>query len=327
MEKPSNIGVLEEFRIELEHCWRRLPNKTFFFVLLAAWLALFHFLGNSTLGFIKSNSLLKWMLLVSIPNNSNEGDGHALAVPFVVLGLFWWKRKELLTSPFQTWLPGLLILALGLIFHLLGFFVQQPRISIVGLFTGTYGLMGLAWGPTFLRRSFFPFCLFAFCIPLGTLAQPLTFRLRVWVCQIVELFASNILAIDIQRAGTILQDPTGKYHYDVAAACSGIRSLSVTLGFGLIYGFLAFRNPWKRIVMIGAGLPLAILGNVLRLLSIVIAAEIGGQEAGSYVHDGGPMGIFSLLPYVPAFVGLFLMGRWLENQDIEPNLPLEPKPV
>jgi len=79
--------------------------------------------------------------------------------------------------------------------------------------------------------------------------------------------------------------------------------------------------------MIGAGLPLAILGNVLRLLSIVIAAEIGGQEAGSYVHDGGPMGIFSLLPYVPAFVGLFLMGRWLENQDMEPNLPLEPKPV
>src|SRR3954470_7059781 len=109
MEKPSNIGVLEEFRIELEHCWRRLPNKTFFFVLLAAWLALFQFLGNSTLGFIKSNSLLKWMFLAWVPSSSDEGDGHAMAVPFVVLGLFWWKRKELLTTPVRTWLPGLLI--------------------------------------------------------------------------------------------------------------------------------------------------------------------------------------------------------------------------
>ena len=31
-------------------CWRRLPNKAFFFLLLAAWLALFQFLGNSISG-------------------------------------------------------------------------------------------------------------------------------------------------------------------------------------------------------------------------------------------------------------------------------------
>jgi len=30
-------------------CWRRLPNKLFFFGLLAAWLLLFQFLGSSIL--------------------------------------------------------------------------------------------------------------------------------------------------------------------------------------------------------------------------------------------------------------------------------------
>ena len=42
-------------------CWRRLPNKVFFFLLLAAWLALFQFLGNSILGYIHTPSLFSWM--------------------------------------------------------------------------------------------------------------------------------------------------------------------------------------------------------------------------------------------------------------------------
>ena len=322
MEKPSNIGVLEEFRMDFEECWRQLPNKALFFVLLAAWITLFHFLGNSTLGFLKTHSLLKWMYLVSQPSDHGNDDGHALAVPFVVLGLFWWKRKELMAVQFQTWLPGLAILGFGLFVHILGFFVQQPRISIVGLFTGIYGLMGLAWGPSWLRRSFFPFCLFMFCIPLGTLAQPITFRLRIWVTQIVEFLSSNLLAIDVIRDGTYLKDPAGRYGYDVAAACSGIRSLSVTLGLALIYGILSFRNPWKRVAMVASGFPLAVLGNVVRLMSIVIAAEIGGQEAGTKVHEGG---LWSLLPYIPVFLGLLLVGHWLRDREVEPNLALEAK--
>ena len=54
MEKQPTDGILEEFRLEFLDCWRRLPNKGFFFILLAAWLALFQAVGNSTLGFIHS---------------------------------------------------------------------------------------------------------------------------------------------------------------------------------------------------------------------------------------------------------------------------------
>ena len=35
-------------------------------------------------------------------------------MPFIVLALFWWKRKELLTPRVHTWMPGLLIIAAGL---------------------------------------------------------------------------------------------------------------------------------------------------------------------------------------------------------------------
>ena len=85
----------------------------------------------------------------------------------MVLALFWWKRKQLLALPLQTWWPGLLLVAPGAGAASAGYMVQQPRISIVALFTGIYGLMGLAWGPQWLRESFFPFFLFAFCVPAG----------------------------------------------------------------------------------------------------------------------------------------------------------------
>ena len=49
------------------------------------------------------------------------------------------------------------------------------------------------------------------------------------------------------------------------------------------------------------------------MLAIVIAAEIGGQEAGNYVHEGGKFGIISLLPYVAVFGGLMLLGHWLRE--------------
>jgi hypothetical protein len=50
-----------------------------------------------------------------------------------------------------------------------------------------------------------------------------------------------------------------------------------------------------------------------RLLCIIIAAEMGGQKWGDYVHEGGPFGIISLLPYVPAIVGLLVAGRLMEK--------------
>src|SRR5271169_4954059 len=132
--EPEN-GVLEDFRLEFIDCWRRLPNKGLFLVLLVAWFALFQFLGNCTLGYIPTSSLLHWMWSVCQPDmfHSEYDDTHALVVPFVVLGLFWWKRKQLLALPLRPWLPALALVALGLVLHLIGYAVQQPRVSIVAL--------------------------------------------------------------------------------------------------------------------------------------------------------------------------------------------------
>lgn len=312
-DQPTD-GILEEFRLEFLKYWHRLPNKGFFFVMLAVWLALFQFLGNSTFGYLPTASLLRWMYVVYLPGPDTAAvdDAHGMIIPFLVLGLFWWKRKELVELPLRTWSPGLAIVALGLVLHVLGYAAQQPRISIVALFTGLYGLMGLAWGPAFLQASIFPFFLFAFSVPFGSLAEPLTFHLRLLVCQLVEFVCHYILMIEVVRQGTSLSDPSGHYQYEVAAACSGLRSVIAIFLIATSYAFVIFSSGWKRLLLVASGIPLAVLGNLVRMLLIVIAAEIGGQQWGSYVHESWWI---SLIPYAMAFAGLFGLGWLLEKRN------------
>jgi len=292
-------------------CWRRLPNKAFFFALLAVWLALFQFLGNAILGYVHTPSLFLW--LINQYNNPVADDAHGNFIPFLVLGLFWWKRRELLALPLKLWWPGLLILSAALALHIVGYAIQQPYLSIVALFAGIFGLMGLAWGRDWLRHSLFPYFLFIFSVPLGEHGQIITFPLQQLVSWLTEKCA-HVLGIDVIRAGTQLFDPSGAYQYEVAAACSGIRSLIAVFLIATVYGFFTFRSGWKRLLLMALALPFAVLGNLLRMLLIIITAALGGQAAGNYVHGSW---IFSLVPYLPAIIGLLLVGRWLENRELK----------
>ena len=309
-QKPKNR--LADFTEEFASCWRQLPDKALFFPLLAAWLALFHFLGNSTFGYVHTSSLFHWMWNAYNAKHPAADDGHGNLIPFVVLALFWWKRKELLGQPLRSWSPALVLVVGSLVSHMLGYLLQQPRLSIVGLFGGIYGLMGMAWGPRWLRASFFPFFLFAFMLPLGSLTEPVTFPLRLLVSKIVAFICNDILGISVNASGTQLFNGLGTFQYEVAAACSGIRSLVAIAVLALIYAFVVFRNGWHRALLIASALPLALIGNTFRMLIIVFAAEFGGgQEAGAAAHDHW---FWSLLPYVPAIAGLLLIGRWLERR-------------
>jgi exosortase len=298
------------FAVELEAVWRQIPDKGLFFGLLAAWLALFHFWGNSTLGYIRAASLLEWMHKAYTLKSPVADDGHGMLIPFVVLGLLWWKRRELLALPLRTWWPGLGLLAGALVLHLIGFAVQQPRISIVAMLGGIYVLTGIVWGPAFLRATFFPFFLFAFMVPLGSLTEGITFPLRLAVTRTVSEICQHVLAIDVVCNGTQLFNSIGTYQYDVAPACSGIRSLIAISALSIIFAFTQYRDWPSRLAVMASAVPLAFLGNTFRMLVIVLAAEFGGQSAGNRAHEST---FWSMLPYVPAILGLILLGRWLDE--------------
>ncbi|HEU6448807.1 MAG TPA: exosortase/archaeosortase family protein [Verrucomicrobiae bacterium] len=315
MNGTQTEKVSADWLTDTRECWERLPNKLFFFGLLAAWLALFQFWGNSILGYVHTSSLFGWLDEAYNSPGNVEDAGHGDFIPFLVIGVFWWKRKELLALPLKIWPPAIFIFVAGILLHIAGYMIQQPLFSVVALFVGIYGLMGLAWGREWLRHSHYPFLLFIFSIPLASHLNFILFPLRLFVCVLVE-WAARLVGIDVIRHGTQLFDPSGKFQYEVAAACGGMRSLVAIILIATVYAFVIFKSPKKRILLMASAIPFAVLGNFVRLSAIILAASIGGQSAGNYVHEGGPLGIISLLPYVPAIFGLLWLGNFMEKREL-----------
>ena len=288
--------------------WLHLPNKFFFFALAAAWTALFAGWGNSTLGYVHSASLFAW--LMDIYTATNADMGHGLLLPFAVLALFWWKRKVLLAQPAELWWPGIFLVGAALFLHVVAYAVQIPSLSTVAFFAGIYGLTGLAWGRHWLAASFFPYFLLLLGVPPGGLLDGFTFKLRLLVSFLVEKIAHLGLAPDLIRDGTQLFDAQRTFAYEVAAACSGIRSLTALLALMTIYAFVALKSPRRRAAMMLAALPLAVLGNVARLCVTVGVAETFGQDAGKMVETNAGYVTFAV-----AFGGAYLLARWLEKNE------------
>jgi cadmium resistance protein CadD (predicted permease) len=70
---------------------------------------------------------------------------------------------------------------------------------------------------------------------------------------------------------------------------------------------------------------LAVAANVLRLLSIIIASEVFNASVGKFVHESSWI---SLLPYVPAIIGMLVLGHWLREDKAKlPDTPLSTEPA
>jgi exosortase len=144
-----------------------------------------------------------------------------------------------------------------------------------------YALVGIAWGWKWMKATFFPFVLFAYCMPLSSLdlLTTITLPLRILAAAASTALAHGLLGLDVIRQGTQIYNPSHSYTYEVAAACSGIRSLIALSAFMLIYSVLNFESRWKRTGIVLLSIPLALICNILRVLLMVIGGETFGYEA------------------------------------------------
>jgi exosortase len=311
-ERPT---LFHEFLQEFPSAWKAIPHKGLFTALFVIWTVFFEFFGSSIFGYF--NSLYLFMSY----SYMGPDDSHGFILPLVVLALFWWKRNQLKECETRLWLPGTGFFLLAILIHVVGYVIQQPRISMISLFFGWYALIGMVWGPSVFRASFFPMILFVFGIPLGTIAEMITVPLRLVATKITTILAGDILGMNIVQRGTQIIDLSGSFQFEVAAACSGLRSLTAVLALCTIYSFMNFNSSWRRVLLVGAGFPLAIVGNVLRLLTLIMVSEAFGHARGEAFHDST---FFSLLPYIPALLGIMALGHFLREKKNDPKPPKEP---
>ncbi|MDD2763088.1 MAG: exosortase/archaeosortase family protein [Opitutaceae bacterium] len=277
-----------------------------------AGFAVFQFWGNATLGYIHTRSLFWWWGYQWFDPAAESEHG------ILILGLAAWLLWRNLGESAKCQVPSAkfadrhsaisirqsaLAMLGGLALHLLGYAVQQTRVSILALLLFSWGVLALAglsdealaksdgrrWG----RAAAFPLAFMVFAIPLNVL-DTLGFTLRMGVID-VACAVARITGLEVVRNGTQLFSAQSGYQYDVAAACSGVRSLMALAALSLLVGYLNFRAWWTRGLLFVLCLPYAFAGNVLRIFVIIIAAEWLGQKAGMTVHEWSGFLVFVIV--------------------------------
>ena len=277
-----------------------------------AGVAVFQFFGNASFGYIKSASLFWWWGYQWVnPESETE---HGLLILGLAAWLFWRNlRKNSAhgayepTGAYDRIWPAAVAMIAGLALHAVGFAAQQARVSVVALLLFTWGVLRLGGGRRWGAAAMFPLGFLVLAIPVNALDSA-GFWLRLWVIK-ASAGLAHAAGIGVFQNGTQLLAPDGRYSYDVAAACSGVRSLMALLALSLLLGYLNFRSWWRRGALVVLCFPLIYLGNVARISAIVFAGQWGGQAWGERMHTVMGYGVFVIV-LGGELVAARIIARW-----------------
>ena len=215
-------------------------------------------------------------------------------VPLFSLYVVWTERRKILDSIGAPSWVGLLAALPFLALGFLGVRGVQLRFEIVA-FVGL--LIAVPWaffGKETAKAVLFPALFLLFCIPLATFLDVVTVHLRLLASSTAFAVARGVGA-DIIQQGTMVGAADGSFSIDVADPCSGLRSLFALMA--LTAGYAYFTQPtWlRRGVLFAASVPIAILGNVMRILTIVLVANFASSDfATGFYHDYSGFVVFAV---------------------------------
>jgi EpsI family protein len=255
----------------------------------------FQFWGNAVRGYIDTSSVFWWWGWQWF--NPDSEAQHGLLILAVAAWLGWRNLSKLEVgskkSEVGSVAPAVGAMLVGLALHLLGYVVQQTRFSIVAVLIFAWGVLRLGGGPRWGQAMMFPLGLMVFAIPMGAL-DTVGFHLRLGVIATTEVLA-QLVGIEVVRNGTQLFSPDGSYQYDVAAACSGVRSLMALLALSAMVAYLGLHSWWRRGLVFLLAIPLTFVGNVVRISAIVLVGEWLGQSVGEVVHEWAGFVVFIIV--------------------------------
>ena len=97
----------------------------------------------------------------------------------------------------------------------------------------------------------------------------------------------------------------------VGAQCSGLRSIVTLLTLVALVIFLVEGAWWKKVLLALSSILIAVVGNVVRVASLLVVANIWGADAGfKYYHDySGIVFFLSALALLLSSVGCWDVAR------------------
>jgi len=278
-------------------------------VIIGLLYVLFHLLGNQVEN-VGSHSAFQWMVARWADKQSFGADySHGYLIPFVSLGVIWYRRKDFFEAPKKVCQTGLYIIIVALAMHWLGAKMQQTRLSLVSLIMILWGVPLYFYGWQIAKLLIFPCSYLIFCVPLNFL-DALAGPLQHMASSLGES-ALNGLGIECKRVGTQLYSDF--FQLNVEAPCSGLRSLLAMTALTAVYAYSTQKTVLKKWALFLFSIPIAVAGNVGRIISIALVSITAGQEIGTGLHhDWSGYVLFTVAISLMVGVGRLLQVNYRE---------------
>lgn len=225
-------------------------------------------------------------------------NAHGMFVPPIVAYLSWQELKdhpELGDDPGSRW--GFAFLVPALFMNALDAGMHTQLLSAASLLVALPGLSLLFLGVHRTRRIAFPLCFMAFAlpIPLGMTETAHLFLRHVTVWATTAVLP--LLHITVYTEGTTLHLARGALQ--VADACSGFSTVYAALAVATLTAHLTSSIP-RRILVLAAAAPIAMVSNVVRVLVLVLLVQREGAPVlETFLHPLSGMITFALsLPLI-----------------------------
>ncbi len=274
--------------------------------------------------------------------HANSEWEHCMAVVPILAWLLWNKRAQI-----SAWKPqpnawGVVLFVLGAGVYWFGYKTDIQYGAYVWWQLSVAGAVLWLYGWRCFGNILFPWIFMLFLWPLPFLDNIIAFPLRLmmsscshWVLAIggldnIRIGTAIVSAPVFGPDGMLMVKQGARFALDVADPCSGIRSLFALTMVTTLYGYLVFLKPadttlqtgineWKRawmrwFLLLAAAAPLAIFGNLIRMLLLTFGTiwfgvdfAIGTASHPSWFHEAAGFAVFGA-----ALAGMMGLAQLLE---------------
>ena len=227
-------------------------------------------------------------------NQESADYSHIILIPVISAALVFWDRQRIFRNSVTSLGTGAIVLATGVALYAFGLtnpFQLKPDDNlsvltgaiIVVLFSGFL----LFYGAETFKVAVFPLLFLGLAIPLPS-------AILDGLVKFLQHGSASVSALLFALTGTPVYRNDVSFMLPgvtitIAEECSGIRSTIGIFIVTLLAARLMLRSPWRRLILLAAVVPLSLVKNAIRIVTLtLLAVHVDmGFLTGNLHREGG----------------------------------------
>ena len=226
------------------------------------------------------------------------------AIPFLSFYIIWKRRDLFEFAPVKSSKTGLLLIIIALVVYITGQASYLKVAQQLSFFIIILGLILHYFGFHILRLFSIPLLILVFMVPFPDFIY--AYLQSFYTAASVEILRVFNVPVNTADEYSIILPNVSVW---VAPGCTGIRSMTAMIPIGLTIAYLHFDSWWKKVSMAIFSVILPVLGNIFRIVSLLIFAFKGNP----IFVSGTPHKIHGYIVFAGALIILFGVASLLER--------------